>query len=475
MADETTSQPILSTKLHRPPVDRSHVHRPHLLEQLDQRRSRPLTLVSAPAGYGKSVLIHSWLESCDITSAWVSLDKDDNDLRTFTTYFVAAVKTLFSGACRNTQALLNASELPPIAILVANLLNELDLIEQSFIIVLDDFHLIEDESVLDLITKLLHHPPRTMHLVLIGRQDPALPISTLRAQSFVTEIRTQDLRFNELETATFLKRALETQVDLATATALQEKTEGWVTGLRLAALSMRHRGSLDPKLLEPQVDSQYVMEYLFTEVLSQQPPEISQYLLGTAILDRFCGPLCEAVCVPGAEPFTCETGGWEFIVWLKKENMFLISLDTENRWFRFHHLFQKLLVNQLNRHFSSEDINALHARASAWFAENGLIEEAIRHALDAGDEISAAQLVEKNRQAILDDDTWYVLERWLSMFPDTVIQQRPELLLARAWVTYFCYRYALIPPSVDLAESLLNNQPQEQPLYGELYFFKGVI
>ncbi|MDX2501536.1 MAG: LuxR C-terminal-related transcriptional regulator [Deltaproteobacteria bacterium] len=475
MAGKTTTDPLITTKLHRPPLDRIQVQRPHLLERLDQGRSRPLTLVSAPAGYGKSVLIRSWLESCDIPSAWISLDENDNDLRTFTAYFVAAVKTLFPGACRNTQALLSAPDLPPIAVLVANLLNELDLIEQSFIMVLDDFHLIEDESVLDMIAQLLHHPPQTMHLVLIGRQDPAVPISKLRAQSFVTEIRTQELCFNKLETETFLRLVLGTQVDSATAASLGEKTEGWVTGLRLAALSMRHRGSLDPKLLEPHVDSQYVMEYLFTEVLSQQPPEISRYLLGTAILDRFCGPLCEAVCVPGAEPFTCETGGWEFIVWLKKENMFLISLDTENRWFRFHHLFQKLLVNQLKRHFSSEDINALHAQASAWFAENGLIEEAIRHALAADDEIGAAQLVEQNRQAMLDNDTWYVLEKWLSMFPDTVIQQRPELLLARTWVSYFCYRYALIPPIVDLAESLLNNQPQEQTLYGELYFFKGVI
>jgi len=474
MADETTTHPILSTKLHRPPVDRSHVHRPHLLEQLDQRRSRPLTLVSAPAGYGKSVLIHSWLESCDITSAWVSLDKDDNDLRTFTTYFVAAVKTLFSGACRNTQALLNASDLPPIAILVANLLNELDLIEQSFIMVLDDFHLIEDESVLDLITKLLHHPPRTMHLVLIGRQDPALPISTLRAQSFVTEIRTQDLRFNELETATFLKLVLETQVDLATATALQEKTEGWVTGLRLAALSMRHRGGLDPKLLEPQVDSQYVMEYLFTEVLSRQPPEIRRYLLGTAILDHLCAPLREAVGAPGAEPFTCDTGGWEFISWLKKENMFLIPLDAESRWFRFHHLFQKLLFNQLKRYFSFEDINALHAQASAWFTENGLIEEAFRHALAAGDVNGAVQLVEQNRQAELNADRWYVLEKWLSMLPDTVIQQQPELLLVQIWVHYFNHKYTFFAPILDVIESLLSNQPKEQPLYGEIYLFRGI-
>jgi LuxR family maltose regulon positive regulatory protein len=475
MAGKTINGTLITTKLHRPPLDMIHVHRPHLLERLDQRRSRPLTLVSAPAGYGKSVLILSWLKSCDIPSAWVSIDKNDNDLRTFTAYFVAAVETVFSEACRNTQALLSASDLPPVTVLGANLLNDLDRIEQSFIMVLDDFHYIENKSVLEMITQLLSHPPQAMHLVLIGRQDPALPISALRAQSFVSEIRTQDLRFNLKETEAFLAQVLGTQVDSATAAALEEKTEGWVTGLRLAALSMRHRNKLDSKLLEPQVDAQYVMEYLFTEVLSKQPPEISQYILRTAILDRFCGPLCEAVCVSGTETFSCELEGWEFIAWLKKEKMFLIALDAENRWFRFHHLFQKLLSNQLKRHFSAEDINALHTRASAWFAENGLVEEAIRHALAAGDAIGAAQLVEQYRQAMLNSDRWYVFEKWLSMLPDAVIQQRPELLLAQVWVHYYHFRHALIPSILDVVESLLTNKPKEQPLYGEIYLFRGVI
>ncbi|MGD9205851.1 MAG: AAA family ATPase, partial [Desulfobacterales bacterium] len=345
MAGKTTTDTLITTKLHRPPLDRLHVHRPQLLERLDQRRSRPLTLVSAPAGYGKSVLISSWLETFDIPSAWVSLDKNDNDLRTFTAYFVAAVETLFSGSCRNTQALLSASDLPPSAVLGAKLLNELDRIKQRFILVLDDFHHIENDSVLEMITQLLSHPPQAMHLVLIGRLDPALPISALRVQSLVSEIRAQDLRFDLNETKEFLAQVLGIQVDLSTAAALEEKTEGWVAGLRLAALSMRHRNKFDPKLLESQVNAQYVMEYLFSEVFSRQPPEIRQYLLSIAILDRFCAPLCEAVCVSGAEALSCELGGWEFVAWLKKENMFLIPLDAENRWFRFHHLFQKLLSN----------------------------------------------------------------------------------------------------------------------------------
>ena len=474
MAGKTTPDTLMTTKLHRPPLDRLHVHRPQLLERLDQRRSRPLTLVSAPAGYGKSVLIQSWLETFDISDAWVSLDKNDNDLRTFTAYFVAAVETLFSGACRNTQALLTASDLPPSAVLGANLLNELDRIKQRFILVLDDFHHIENESVLEMITQLLSHPPQAMHLVLIGRQDPVLPISALRAQSLVTEIRTQDLRFDLNETGEFLAQVLGIQVDSSTAAALEEKTEGWVTGLRLAALSMRHRNNLDLKLLESQVDAQYVMEYLFTEVLSRQPPEIGQYLLSIAILDRFCAPLCEAVCLSGAGALSCELGGWEFIAWLKKENMFLIPLDAENRWFRFHHLFQKLLSNQLKRRFSSEDINVLHARAGAWFAENGLIEEAIRHVLASGDVDGAAQLVEQNRQTLLNTDRWYVLEKWLSMLPETVIQQRPELLLAQVWIHYFHFRLTLIPSVLDVAESLLSNKPKEKLLYGEI-IFSGVF
>ena len=284
----------LFTKLHRPVVYRDHIHRPALIDRLNQRIRRLLTLVVAPAGYGKTMLVSCWLEASSSPSAWVSLDENDNDLRRFLSYFLAAIQTMFPDAGRKTMALANTSMLPPVSALAGNLINELDLIEQPFILVLDDFHLIKDESVLDLLTQLLHHPPQTMYLVLIGRRDPSLPISMLRAKGLVTEIRTQDLRFNEMETATFLTQVLGTHVDSVTAAAVEEKTEGWVTGLHLAALSMRHRGNLDPKLLEPQVDAQYVMEYLFTEVLSIQSPEITQGLLGTAILDRFCGPLCEA-------------------------------------------------------------------------------------------------------------------------------------------------------------------------------------
>jgi LuxR family maltose regulon positive regulatory protein len=434
------------------------------LEELDLHHFRPLTLVSAPAGYGKSVLISCWLESLDIPSAWLSLDKNDSSLHIFISYFFAAVETLFPGACRNTQEMLKAPDLPPMAALVNSLLNELGRIGQSFILVLDDYHLIKETVIHNLLINMLEYPPQSLHLVIIGRKDPPLAISTLRARSLVAEIRTQDLCFTKEETATFLNQLLRVQIDSTTVAVLDEKVEGWVTGLRLAVLSMRHRGNIDPKLLEAQVDAQYVMEYLFNEVFSLQPPEVSQYLLGTAILDRFCGPLCEAVCMPGAEPFTCEIGGWEFISWLKKENMFLIPLDAENRWFRFHHLFQKLLFNQLKRHFSSEDINALHAQASAWFAENGMIEEAFRHALAAGDVETAGSLVTRFGHDLMNDQQWPRLERLLGMLPRDHVEQDPQLLLFESWLLHIRIsgiNMLNMQTWLEKVETLLHSVPQK--------------
>jgi len=474
MSDNGTAISVLRTKLHRPPVVSDHLHRQRLLDRLNRHRNRPLTLVSAPAGYGKSMLVSYWLETCDISSGWISLDENDNNLRAFTTYFIAAVESLFPGACRKTQTMINGPDLPPVADLGFTLLNELDRIAQPCIIVLDDYHLVTETMVHNLVTELLKHPLQSLHLVIIGRQDPLLPISSLRAKNLLTEIRTNDLSFNNRETLKLLRLITGKQIGSHIAATLREKTEGWVTGLCLAAISMRLKDNPEPTSLELHADAHYVMQYLFNEVFAKQPPRTSQYLLGTAILDRFCAPLCEAVCLPGTEVDSCEHSGWDFITWLKKDNMFLIPLDAENRWFRFHHLFRKLLLNQLKRHFSTEDINALHARASAWFAEKGMIEEAIRHGLAAGDETGAAQLVVQNRQAAVEAERWFELERWLSILPNDIVQQQPEFLLAQAWIHYYQYNYGLISAVLERTESLLGNRPHRQPLFGEINLFKGI-
>lgn len=436
MAEETPTTILKRTKLHRFPIQEGHVHRPRLLERLEKNRQRPLTLVSAPAGYGKSTLVSCWVQNCTINHSWLSLDKNDNDLLLFLNYFLAAIQTMFPDAVSETMRLLNAPNLPPLSVLASSLVNELDLIEQDFILVLDDIHCIREKSVYELLTELLRHPPRSMHLVLIGRRDPSLPIAFHRAREQVTEVRLFELRFTMEETAEFLQIALGRQINEAQTATLAEKTEGWVTGLRLACLSMLYRNDMDPKLLEPHVDAEFVTEYLFTEVFSLQPPEINKYLMVTAILDRLCAPLCEAVCATAVDPWTCQLSGLDFIAWLKKENLFLIPLDTENRWFRYHHLFQRLLLNQLKRHLNTEEINVLHSRASSWLAEKGLIEEAVEHALAAGDIPTATKLVAKHGHNLMDDQQWLRLERWLGMLPRDHVEKDPELLLFEAWLNH---------------------------------------
>jgi LuxR family maltose regulon positive regulatory protein len=428
-------------------------------------------LVSAAAGYGKSTLVSGWLDSCAIPSAWLSLDENDNDLRLFLSYLLAAIRDMFPDAVRHTLEFVNAENLPPLPVLTGSLINELDQIQQNFILALDDVHLIQERAVHCLLTEILRHPPRPLHLVLIGRQDPLLPMSSLRAQGKVTEIRVQDLMFTAEETKEYLQQMLKGRFDEATAATWAEKTEGWITGLRLAALSMRHHGDATAMLAELPAGPQYIMEFLFSEVLSHQPAGVRHCLLSTAILDRFCASLCDALCGPSVEG---GIDGEEFITRLHENNLFLIPLDAEKQWFRYHHLFQRLLQRQLERRRTQEEIAALSIRACEWFEGKGLIDEAIHHSLAAGKIVSAAQIIERNRHDLLNADQWYVLERWLDRLPEEIKQQRPEILLGQAWIADHHYRQAKIPQLVATIESLLDPN-SEQAVLGELNLFRGIM
>lgn len=472
MTNDTNKGPILRTKLHRPPAPSDHVHRSRLSEYLDKQREQPLTLISAPAGYGKSTLVSCWLGSCDSPSAWLSLDENDNDLRQFLSYFIAAVETIFPNTVSATNTLVDAPTLPPISTLVGSLANELDTIEQDFILALDDIHCIQEKSVHHFLSDLLRHPPRPMHLVLIGRRDPMLNIATLRARSHLAEIRLQDLRFTATETAAYLRQVLKQQIDEDIAVAWSQNTEGWVTGLRLAALSIQHRG--DFKTIPPELQGgiQYVMEYLFSEILSHQQTDIRKYLLKSSILDRFCAPLCDATFSADAEPGNAQNGARQFIAWLKKENLFLINLDAEDQWFRYHHLFKDLLNRQLRRHYSAGDIKTLHSKASEWFEFEGLIAESIKHALSAGDVTRVAKIVESHGHLAMEKDKWFVLRRWLDILPHHIIQQRPELLLAETWVLCFELKFDMIESNVEKIEALLDDAPSDSKALAEVAFFR---
>ena len=453
MTDEIDSELILRTKLHRPPVSRDHLHRGHLLDRLNQHRHRPLALVSAPAGYGKSTLVSCWLEACDVPSAWVSLDEDDNDLGLFLSYLVSAIQRIFPATCGATLSMLKVAHLPPVSVWARSLINELDQIEKEFILVLDDYHLIRDKNVHGLITKLLHHPSAFMHLVLIGRRDPPLPLTALRAKGQMVEIRTQDLRFSLDETVTFLQQMTGVPIDNAVAAILEEKTEGWVTGLHLAVLSLSHRKNFKDILAGLPVDNRYAMDYVVSEILSHHLPAVQGYLLKTSVLNRFCAPLCDAVCCSDADSGGSGLNGREFMELLENDNLFVIPLDDEREWFRYHHLFQSLLKRQLKQRLNAEEIVKLHQGASAWFAENGYIEEALSHAHEIGDKEAAARLVKRHRHDMMNREQWHQLNRWLQQFPPDFIQQHPDLRLAKAWTYQRQARYSELFNILDVTRT----------------------
>ncbi|MGB5304127.1 MAG: AAA family ATPase, partial [Gemmatimonadota bacterium] len=475
MPSSGTTGDLLRTKLHRPPVPRDHVTRPRL--DVGLLPTHPVTLVSAAAGFGKSVLVSGWLESWTAPSAWVSLDESDNDLRQFLSYVCAAVETVFPSALPEVCDLLEAPTLPPVTVLARTLVNELDAIEEPLVLVLDDVHRIRERAVLDLLTELMEHPPRHLHLVLIGRRDPFLPIARLRARNQLAEVRSEDLSFTVEETETFLETVLGTDVSAAVAGTWRERTEGWATGLRLAALALRGGAEVPERPFAERKPVRDVTSYLMDEVLERQPPAVRHHLLYSSVAARFCAPLCDALAgaegpdAKDAEPMD----GAEFVEWVEQAGLFVIPLDAEHGWLRYHHLFQDLLFEEAKRRLGAEAIATLHSRASEWFEAEGLVTESIEQALAGGDEDRAGDIVVRSRQLAHDADHWNVLEKWLSYIPEAVVHDRSELLLARAWVSYFHFSFELIPPMLDRAEALLVDGADEGFEQGEIAFFRGLF
>ena len=483
MLDQQTTRALIQTKLHRPRLPVDLVPRPRLTEWLDRHQGRPLTLVSAPAGYGKSTTISCWLESVDCPAAWLSLDEHDNDLGGFLRYFLVAIQTIFPNALPESQALLMATPLPPVPAIANTLINEVNQIEARFILVLDDYHLIETQLIHDLINELLLHPPPNLHLVLGTRMDPPLPLVTLRANSQLTEIRTQDLRFNIPETTDLFQKMTGAPVDQASVVEMDAQAEGWVTGLRLAALAMQHRIGRDSFPGEVSAQNRYVTEYLISEILSKQAARLSDCMLKTSILDRFCAGLCEAVCLQetipsgdgSAQP---DFNGEQFLDWLGASNLFVIPLDDRHVWFRYHHLFRDFLQQELARRISTEGIVALHAAAGRWYARNGWMEEALYHLMAAQDVDAAIQLVAQQRYSMLNATQWPRLEAWLNLFSTKMIETSPELWMLKTWLMYHHGKFSELPPHLEHISALLADQANlesEERLAGEINSLRSLI
>ena len=380
---EIPEESILRTKLHRPPISADIIPRARLIKFLESGIQKTLTLISAPAGYGKSILASQWLEISCLPSIWVSLDESDNDVSAFLKYVLEAIQSLFPQQVLKTKSLVGLAELPSLKVTGRYLLNDLEALSERFILVLDDYHYISNTAVHDLLAELLIHPSSAMHLVLITRRDPPLALASLQARGILTELPSELLRFSSSETKLLLERILRRTISDKSAAVLEEYMEGWVTGLLLAAMSIRGKPDQERIVDELQGSVQYVNDYLITEVLNSQSAPIRHYLLSTSILDRFCADLCDVLGGVDAKPSEGKIDGAAFIAKLQKDNLFLVALDTENRWFRYHHLFHQLLQDQLNKGWRPEEIAALQSRANAWFAENDITDDAKNHTLAA--------------------------------------------------------------------------------------------
>ena len=412
--------PLLETKLHIPRWRRSLVARPRLSERLSRGAESALTLVSAPAGFGKTTLLAEWLAvaAADGRSvAWLSLDQRDNDPALFWTYLVAALNTGAPGGGAGALSLLQPPQPPNEAGLVA-LLNDLDAISNDVVLVLDDYHVIDARDVQDAMAFLLEHLPPQIHLVIASRADPPLPLARLRGRGELAEIRAADLRFTPGEAAAYLNEVMGLVLTAADVAALEGRTEGWIAALQLAALSMQGREDVTAFIDGFAGDDRYIVDFLAEEVLQRQSEHVQHFLLQTSILDRLSGPLCDAV--------TGQDDGKAKLTALERGNLFLVPLDDRRRWYRYHQLFADVLHARLLDE-QPDDVPELHRRASRWLEQNGEPSEAIRHALAARDFERAADLVELAIPAMRRSRQEAAVLGWLELLPDEVIRVRPVL------------------------------------------------
>jgi ATP/maltotriose-dependent transcriptional regulator MalT len=459
MSDQ--DQILLQTKLHRPLIPRGLIDRPRLFEQLNNVIDYPMTLICAAAGYGKTTLVCSWLNHIadgrsgvlsSLPSAWLSLDEEESDFSLFLRYFIAALRTIFSNACEETLKLLQASQQPPQAVFYTTLCNDLDNLPGDVILVMDDYQFIRGKEVHDLLGELVRHWPKPLHLVLISRIDPPLPLTRLRAKKLILEIRTQDLRFSPQETTSYLDQAQFFHLNKRTLDLVNERFEGWPAGLHLAALSLRSTGSQESVQLALSSEDANITGYLVDEVLSHQFPAIHTFLLKTSILDRFCASLCEAV--TGEIDSTWNVSAC--LDWIEHSELFLSPLDSYREWFRYHHLFQELLQQRLSTEISPDQVNNLHRRASAWFEEHGFLDEALHHAQAAGDFSLAAHLMSAGLRDVINREDRPTLERWLRILTEEMIQRQPQLLMIKAWALQFTWRLDLQAQVIKQIEDLLD-------------------
>ena len=471
------SAPILATKLYVPPPRPEVVPRPRLIEHLNEGLHRRLTLISAPAGFGKTTLLAEWLAGCERPAAWLSLDEGDNDPTRFLSYLVAALQTIAPNIGEGVLGMLQSPQPPPTESVLTALLNEINTVPEDFVLVLDDYHVIDAKSIDDALVFLLEHLPPRMHLIIATREDPHLPLARLRARGQLAELRAADLRFTPSEAAEFLNRAMGLNLSEEDVAALEDRTEGWIAGLQLAAISLQGHEDSTSFIKSFTGSHHFVLDYLVEEVLQQQSESVQTFLLRTSILDRLCGPLCDAVLLDPS------VSGRATLEYIERANLFLIPLDNERRWYRYHHLFADLLRQRLHQSTASStgdemgDVAELHNRASVWYEDNGLEIEAFQHAAAAQDVDRAERLIEGKGIPLYFRGTVAPVLNWLESLPKTVLDARPSL-----WVMYasvlLLVDHTAVEQKLQAAEAALQDtEPDDktQDLVGRIASMRATL
>jgi LuxR family transcriptional regulator, maltose regulon positive regulatory protein len=419
----SVSTPILATKLYVPRPRPKVVTRLHLIERLIEGLHRKLTLISAPAGFGKTTLISEWVADCERPVAWLSLDEEDSDPGRFLSYFIAGLRTVAVNIGEGALGALQSPQPALSELVLTSLLNEVAAISENFIVVLDDYHVVDSEQINHALEFMIERLPPQMHLVIATREDPDLPLSRLRARDQLTELRAADLRLTLSEASAFLNQTMGLHLSAENITALETRTEGWVAGLQLAAISMQGQKDASRFIQSFTGSHHFVIDYLVEEVLGRQPDHVQRFLLRTSILERLCGPLCDALLLDAAP------SGQQTLEYLEHANLFLLPLDNERRWYRYHHLFADLLRQRLYQ--SLEHVTELHTHASQWYEDQGLEVEAFHHAAAANDIDRAERLIEGRGLPLQFRGASAPILNWLKSLPKMTLDTRPSL-----WVTY---------------------------------------
>ena len=450
-------QQLLKTKLYIPPLKPKDIRRPLLINRLNEGLDLKLSLISAPAGFGKTKLLSEWAVECNRSVAWLSINEMDNDPFNFLVYLIAATQTIVDNFGERVLPMLQSPQPPSLETLCIAIVNEFNSLKNNISLVLDDYHIIDAKPVDRIMRYLLSNMPSQLHLVICSREDPNLPLAGLRAQRQLSELRAEDLRFSQREATKFLEETMGLNISPDDVSALEARTEGWIAGIQLAAISMKGHKDTSQFISSFSGSHHFVMDYLVEEVLQQQPETIKQFLFSTSILDRMCGSLCEAITLG-------EKGsGQKILEILERANLFIIPLDNQRHWYRYHHLFSDLLLHRLQKNFAdqAEDvdnyINGLYMRASKWYEEKGLAFEAFRYAAAGNNTERAQRLIDGKSIPRHFSGTVTAILNWLGSLPEIEFNSRPSLWLLYASTLLTNGQTTGVEEKLQFAEMTLKN------------------